>query len=56
MTHFLLMLLFATFVSIVFGLIGRETRRERIFYGMKVFGEFICIGLIMAWILYWFPN
>lgn len=56
MTHLLLMILFGAFVSVVFGLIGREAPRERLFYGLKVFAEFIGIGLILAWLLYWFPH
>ena len=55
MRHFLLMILFAAFVAIIFGIIGREKPFERFNYGIKIFGEFIVVGLALAWILYWLP-
>lgn len=55
MNHFLLMVVFAFAVSVVFGVTGRETTRARIFYGLKVFAEFVGIGLALGWLLYWLP-
>lgn len=55
MTHFLVMLLFAAFVSVVFSVVARDTRRERLLYGLKVFAEFVGIGLVLAWLLYFLP-
>lgn len=55
MSHFLAMLAFAALVAIVFGVIGREGRRESLLYGLKIFAEFILIGLVLAWVLYWLP-
>ena len=55
MRHFLLMIVFAALVAVVFGAIGRETRRGAVFYGLKIFAEFVGIGLALAWILYWLP-
>lgn len=55
MTHFLLMVLFAAFVAIIFGIAGREKRFERFTYGAKIFIEFVGIGLVLAWVLYWLP-
>jgi hypothetical protein len=55
MTHFLVMCLFAALASVVFGVISRDTSRERWIYGMKVFAEFIVIGLALGWILYFIP-
>ena len=50
------MTLFAAFVAIVFGCIGKETARDRTLYGLKIFGEFIGVGLALAWVLYWIPG
>jgi hypothetical protein len=50
------MTLFAGFVAIIFGIVGREKPFERFTYGVKIFGEFIAIGLALAWILYWLPR
>ncbi|MFL6209034.1 MAG: hypothetical protein ACJ74W_09300 [Pyrinomonadaceae bacterium] len=55
MRHFLLMVGFALAVSIVFGTTGREDRRTRLLYGVKIFAEFIGIGLALGWLLYWLP-
>ncbi len=55
MRHFLVMILFAAFVAIIFGIIGRDEPFERFTYGAKIFGEFIGIGLSLAWVLYWLP-
>lgn len=55
MSHFLYMIVFAAFVAIAFGVVGRQTRRESLLYGLKIFAEFIFIGLVLAWILYWLP-
>jgi hypothetical protein len=53
--HFLVMVLFAALVAIVFGVVARNTLRERVIYGLKIFAEFVGIGLALAWVLYFFP-
>jgi hypothetical protein len=53
--HFLVMTLFAALASIVFGAMGKETTRERWLYGVKVFAEFMVIGLALSWLLYFIP-
>jgi len=55
MRHFFMMMLFAALVSVVFGVTAKQTARERLFYGLKVFGEFMIIGLVLAWVLYFLP-
>ncbi len=55
MNHFLVMMLFAALAAIVFGAISKDTNRERWVYGVKVFAEFIVIGLVLGWILYFIP-
>ena len=55
MTHLLVMMLFAALVGAVMGLVSRETAREQLLYGLKVFGEFVIIGLLLAWALYFLP-
>jgi hypothetical protein len=53
--HFLFMLLFAALVAVVFGVVGREGAQHRLRYGLKVFAEFLGVGLALAWLLYWVP-
>lgn len=49
------MFLFAALVAVIFGFIGREHARGRALYGLKVFVEFIGVGLALAWLLYFIP-
>ena len=37
MTHLLVMIMFAAIVALVFGVVARDTGRERLLYGLKVF-------------------
>ena len=50
------MLLFAALVSVVFGVVGRPSARQRLTYGWKIFAEFVGVGLLLAWVLYWIPR
>jgi len=50
--HFTAMVLFSFLVSVVFGLLSKNTPRERLLYGAKVFGAFLAVALVMGWIMY----
>jgi Na+/melibiose symporter-like transporter len=49
------MMLFAALAAVVFGAMSKDTTRERLLYGLKVFAEFMAIGLVLSWILYFIP-
>jgi hypothetical protein len=49
------MILFAALASVVFGAMAKDTPRERLLYGVKVFAEFIVIGFVLGWLLYFRP-
>jgi len=49
------MLLFSFLVSVVFGVLSKDTPRERLWYGAKVFVAFVGIGLVLGWIMYPVP-
>ena len=49
------MSLFAALASVVFGAMTKDTTQERLLYGLKVFAEFMVIGLVLGWILYFIP-
>ena len=49
------MTIFAVLVSIVFGSVAKDNARERWQYGLKVFAEFMVIGLVLGWVLYFIP-
>lgn len=55
MRHLLVMTVFAILASAVFGAIAKDTSKERLIYGAKVFAEFMIIGLVLGWILYFIP-
>jgi len=54
-SHFAAMLLFAFLVSVVFGVLSKDTPRERLIYGAKVFGAFVGIAVLLGWIMYPVP-
>lgn len=55
-SHFNALLLFSFLVSVAFAALGFGTRRERIIYGVKVFGAFVGIALLLGWLMYPFPR
>ncbi len=54
--HFLAMILFALLVSVVFGVLGRDTSRDRVLYGIKIFLAFLGIAVGLGWLMYPFPS
>ena len=54
-SHFGLMILFALFVSIVFATIAKDTPREQLMLGAKMFGMFIGAAIVLGWVLRLFP-
>ena len=46
---------FAALSAVVFGTVAKDSPRDRVIYGLKVFAEFMVIGLVLAWILYFLP-
>lgn len=55
MIHFLYLIGFAFFVSVVFGAFADGSSKERIIYGLKIFGQFLIASLVIGWILYFIP-
>ena len=49
------MTLFAILSAVVLGAVTKDTTRDRLHYGLKVFAEFMIIGLVLAWLLYFIP-
>ena len=49
------MLLFSFLVSVVFGVIAKDTPRERVIYGAKAFAAVVGIAVLLGWIMYPFP-
>lgn len=55
MSHFSLMLLFAALVAIPFSWVGRPEPGGRARHGVKVFFEFVAVGLAISWLLFLLP-
>ena len=53
--HFYALVLFSFLVSVVFGIIAKETARDRLMYGAKSFGLFVVIAILIGWIMYFLP-
>ncbi len=49
------MTVFAMLAAVVFGAVAKDTTQERVLYGLKVFAEFMVIGLVLGWVLYFIP-
>ena len=56
MRHVLWMTVFAVLTGVVFGIAAKGTDRQRLMYGIKVFGEFVAIAFLLSWILYFIPR
>jgi hypothetical protein len=54
-SHFGLMVLFAFFVSVVFAAISKDSPREQLVLGAKMFGTFIGAAIVLGWVLRLFP-
>jgi ABC-type uncharacterized transport system permease subunit len=55
LTHFPAMLLFSFLTSVVFGVVSKNSTRERIIYGAKVFVAFVGVAILVGWLLYPLP-
>ena len=55
MIHFLYLLGFAFFVSVAFSIFASGTPKERVWYGLKTFLQFVIVSIVLAWILYFIP-
>lgn len=54
-SHFPAMVLFSFLVSAVFGVIAKNTLRDRFLYGLKSFALFVGIAIVIGWLMYPVP-
>ena len=54
-SHVGLMIVFAFFVSVVFATITKDTPKEQLALGAKMFGMFIGAAIVLGWVLRIFP-
>lgn len=51
LSHFEALVLFSFLVSVVFAILSKQTLREQMIYGVKVFVAFVGIALLLGWIM-----
>lgn len=50
-SHLQAAILFALFASIVMGIVGRSTDRERLGYALYCFGYFLVAVFVLGWLM-----
>jgi heme/copper-type cytochrome/quinol oxidase subunit 4 len=53
--HFLLLALFAFFVSLIFAVLLRDDPRGQLRLGSRMFGAFLAAAFILGWLMYPLP-
>ncbi len=54
-SHFVLLAIFAFFVSLVFAVIAKDEARGQLRFGGLMFGGFIASAVVLGWLMYPFP-
>jgi prepilin signal peptidase PulO-like enzyme (type II secretory pathway) len=54
-SHFLLLVVFAFFVSLVFAVISKDDPREQVRFGGLLFVGFVVAAIALGWLMYPFP-
>jgi hypothetical protein len=54
-SHFLLLALFAFFVSLTFAVLTRDEPREQLRFGGMLFGGMLGAAVVLGWLLYPLP-
>jgi hypothetical protein len=54
-SHFVLLVAFAFFVSLVFAVLAKDDAREQLRFGGLMFAGFLASALVLGWLMYPFP-
>ena len=54
-SHFVLLAVFAFFVSLVFTLLSEEDPRAQLRFGGMLFAGFVVAAILLGWLMYPFP-
>jgi hypothetical protein len=54
-THLGLMIVFSLFVSTVFATLSRDTPREQLRFGLRLFAGFVAAAVVIGWLMYPLP-
>jgi len=55
-SHLVALFVFSALVAVVFALLQRQGRRERIRFGVMAFGAFVLSALVVGWLMFPFPS
>ena len=55
--HVLMMSMYAAMAAVVLAAVDpkSDTTRQRVVHGLKIFGSFLGIGLLLSWVLFPIP-
>ena len=54
-SHLGLMVLFALFVATIFATLMRDTVKDQVQFGLRLFAGFVVAALVMGWLMYPLP-
>jgi hypothetical protein len=54
-SHFLLLVLFSFFVSLIFAVLSKDDLREQLRLGGMMFGGFVAAAIVLGWLMFPFP-
>jgi len=54
-SHFVLLVLLAFFVSLVFAMLTKDTAREQLRFGGLLFAGFVLSAFVLGWLMFPFP-
>ena len=54
-SHFLLLVLFSLFVSVIFSVVMRENPVEQFEFGAKMLAGLVIAAIVLGWLMYPFP-
>jgi len=54
-SHFVLLAVFAVFVSLVFALLSEDEPRAQLRFGGMLFAGFLAAAILLGWFMYPFP-
>ena len=55
-SHLLTLLAFSGLVAVVFAVIARDERRERLRFGLKIFAALVLSVILLGWLMNPLPN
>jgi hypothetical protein len=54
-SHFLLLVLFTFFVSLIFALLTKDDPKGQLQFGGMLFTGFLLMAIVLGWLMYPFP-